>query len=73
MGHCVNDQPRPKLIGRLKANAHGLLQTFIVDGHLDGHMRQLRVDLLVGQRLHCGVISRVLVELGNRSDTVGKG
>lgn len=53
-------------------DAHGLLQAFLVDGHLNGHMRQVRVDLFIGQRLHRGVVGRVLMELGNWTDTIKK-
>ena len=54
-------------------NVHGVLQTFLVDGHLNGHVRQVRVDFLIGQWLDRGVIGRVLVELGNGSDAIEKG
>lgn len=57
-------------MGYLLADTHGLFQAFLVDGHFNGHVRQVRVNLLIGQRLHRRVIGRILMELGNRPNTI---
>ena len=50
--------------------AHGLLQALLVDGHLDGDVRQAVVKLGVGLGCDGGVVARVLVELGDGADAV---
>lgn len=68
----MNAVSKGVISGRLLMGVHGLFQAFFVDRHLNRHVRQGRVDDFIGQRLHRGVICRVLMELSNRPNAVEK-
>ena len=50
-------------------NSHSLLQTLLVDGKLDGYVREIGVNILVGSGRNSGVVLGILVALSDGTDS----
>jgi hypothetical protein len=53
-------------------DAHNMVQTFFVNGQLDGDMRQVLVDLWVRKGLDSREVPRVFMKVGNGANSFCK-
>lgn len=60
-----------RLLDRFEGWPEDVLKGFLVDGHLDGDMREGSIDFFVGERREGGKVAGVLEILGNGTDGHG--